>query len=156
MVKSMTMKRIIAENKNLSSWLVKGCLVYLGIFPLCCIVVWLGFCLQSLKPPKAPIYPGSELNTQSLREADISILTTYYNAPGSPEEIRRFYEKNGATCWEPDTSRDSGKIWQRCEGKLRLQDQYFVYIDIDSYSIDGTTAYRFEIWWRKCSLRLSL
>jgi hypothetical protein len=144
------------KEKTFSSSLMKGCFVYVGLFVLGCCVVWLGNCLWSLQPPKVPIYPGSELNAQTLNEGYISILTTYYSVPASPEEIYRFYKERGATCWEPDTSSDSGKMWQRCEGKRRLHDQYFVYIDIDSYSIDGTTSYRLEIWWRKCSLKLSL
>lgn len=144
------------KEKTFSSSLMKGFFVYVGLFVLGCCFVWLGNCLWSLNPPKVPIYPGSELNARTLDEGHVSILTTQYSVPESPEKILRFYEENGTVCREPVTDSDGGKTRQICEGKARLNDKYFVYIDIDSYSIDRMTTYTLEIWWRKCSLKLSL
>ncbi len=105
-------------------------------------------CERLNSPPEAPVYPHSTLVNQvssGLGTSKWPMVTFDYISTDSPDKIVAFYQGEGS-CRE-----NEGYERMTCRGKARPFGEYFVYIDLASYTTKGTTSYVLELRWRGCT-----
>jgi hypothetical protein len=143
---------------SVSPRMLKKALVLVFLALLClgaCVAVLVIDCKRLKVPPKAPVYPESTLvdYVESGIGRSRPIVTYDYASTTPPEKIVAFYEERGF-CREPVFDPVGQRSRQLCQGDATPFGEYFVYIDLTSYAIEGITAYAVEVRWHGCSDRL--
>lgn len=139
------MKRLASSNSSglrIVLGLVLLTLVCLGI---CAVVVFIR-CERARMPPDTPVYPDSVLVGQESIGTDRWPLITYqYTSTHLPERIVAYYEERGR-CREYE---ERERIV--CQGEATPFGEYFVYIDLARYPVEGITPYILEVQWSGCT-----